>query len=151
MYLNCHTYFSLNHGVLSVEALVAEAQRCGAERLVLTDIHNTSACFDFVKACREQGIQPLLGIEFHREGKPAYIGIAQNFTGFRELNEFLSRLNLSTAPAPARPPRLNHVFYIWPMHAAPTHPLQDHEFIGVHPLTRSSWRIILYQGFATNW
>ena len=67
MYLNCHTHFSLNYGTLSPEALVQAAKAKGVKALALTDINNVSGAFEFVEACKKQGIKPNLGIEFRNE------------------------------------------------------------------------------------
>ena len=42
MFLNCHSYFSLNYGILSVEELLQYAKETGITHLALTDINNTS-------------------------------------------------------------------------------------------------------------
>ncbi|MCZ2339038.1 MAG: PHP domain-containing protein, partial [Chitinophagales bacterium] len=62
MYLNCHSYFSLRYGTIAPEELPVLAKKFGIEALVLTDINNTSCAFQFVQACRAQGIKPVLGI-----------------------------------------------------------------------------------------
>ena len=94
MYLNCHSYFSLRYGTLSIEKLVDEAVSCGVKVLALTDINNSTGIMDFVAACKEKGIKPIAGIEFRRDDRLLYIGLAQDNEGFRELNEFLSHHNL---------------------------------------------------------
>ena len=66
MYLNCHTRFSFHYGVLSVEELLEEAQRCGIHKLVLTDINNTSAVLDFIRLAPKYEVEPVVGIEFRR-------------------------------------------------------------------------------------
>ena len=90
MYLNCHTRFSFHYGVLSVEELLQEAQRCGVRKLVLTDINNTSAVLDFIRLAHKYEVEPVVGIEFRRGDKLQFIGIARNNDGFEELNRFLS-------------------------------------------------------------
>ena len=40
MYINCHSYYSLRYGTLSVERLCELAAAAGVQRLVLTDINN---------------------------------------------------------------------------------------------------------------
>jgi DNA polymerase-3 subunit alpha len=123
----------MGFGTLSVEELVAEGVRCGATRMVLADIHNTSCFFDFAKACGVQGIQAIPGISFHRSGRLAYVGIAQNATGFRELNEYLSKLNLASEEPPPLAPLLNHVFFVYPLHGTPGTFRSEREFVGVQP------------------
>src|SRR5690606_34424937 len=74
MYLNNHTYYSLRYGTLSPQQLVEQAVACGMTRVVFTDINNTSALFEFYKACREAKVTPIAGIEFRQDNQVRYIG-----------------------------------------------------------------------------
>ena len=64
MLLNCHTYYSLCYGTLSVEQLLNEVKQKGYERFVLADINNTSACIETVRQSTSLGLKPILGIDF---------------------------------------------------------------------------------------
>lgn len=55
MYLNCHSYFSLCYGTLSVERLVEEAIRKGVTAMALTDINNSTGVLDFFSAALKGG------------------------------------------------------------------------------------------------
>ena len=121
MYLNCHSYYSLRYGTISVENLVKEAVRAfnpvapaGPPALALTDINNSTGVMDFIAACKENGIKPIAGIEFRQEDKLLYTGLAKNNDGFRELNEFLSRHNLKSLPLPDLAPEFENVVIIYP-------------------------------------
>jgi DNA polymerase III alpha subunit len=131
--LNAHSYYSLRYGTIPVEQLAAEAAKLGTETLALTDINNSTGIIDFVKACKKEGIKPVAGIEFRRDDRLLYIGIAMNNEGFRELNEFLSQHNLEETPLPDRPPEFANVFVVWPFSNPPAHKLADREFIGIRP------------------
>ncbi|MFT7280802.1 MAG: DNA polymerase III alpha subunit, partial [Cyclobacteriaceae bacterium] len=61
MYLNCHSYYSLRYGTLSVEQLVAEGAKNGVPFLALTDINCSTGVYDFVLACQAQNIHPIVG------------------------------------------------------------------------------------------
>ena len=68
---------------------------------------------DFVKACRQQNIKPIGGIEFKNGDELLYIGIARNNDGFEQLNRFLSNHLLSNEPLPQRAPELYPgIFYL---------------------------------------
>ena len=95
MYLNCHSYYSLRYGTLSPEDLVKQALGLKTKTLVLTDINNSSAIFEFVKSCKENQIKPIVGIEFRKNNQYLYTGIAKNNEGFKELNSFLTEYNLA--------------------------------------------------------
>lgn len=134
MYLNCHSYYSLRYGTISIEALVAEAKRNQVEALALTDINNTMGIIDFVKECRVNGIKPIAGIEFRDDKfRLLYTAIAINNKGFREINEFLTHHNLSKTPLPPVPPAFHNTCIIYPYSSGmPVH-LKENEFIGIQP------------------
>ncbi|MBL6964316.1 MAG: PHP domain-containing protein, partial [Bacteroidetes bacterium] len=134
VYLNCHSYYSLRYGTLSIDALIEYALNYNLQSLTLTDINNSMGIPDFVKKCREHGIKPLAGIEFRdTENQLLYIGIAKNNDGFRELNAFLSKYNLAKRKLPQIAPEFNHVFIIYPFSSRKNPKLRDHEFIGIRP------------------
>ena len=64
MYLNCHTYYSLRYGTMSVEQLVQEALAVSADTIVLTDINNSTAIPEFAGECSKNNIKAIAGIEF---------------------------------------------------------------------------------------
>ena len=66
------------------------AQENGAQKFVLSDINNTSACLDFVRLAPKYGIEPVLGIDFRNRAIQQFVGIAKNNKGFEVLNEYLS-------------------------------------------------------------
>ena len=74
----CHSYYSLRYGTMSVETLVEKAAGKGIPALALTDINNSMGTMDFIRACREQGLHPVAGIEFRDGNRLLYTGIARN-------------------------------------------------------------------------
>jgi DNA-directed DNA polymerase III PolC len=134
MFLNCHTYYSLRFGTLSPLQLVALAKEKGIGKLALTDINNTSCTLEFYQACRQEGIEAVLGIEFRsREGALLYVGLARNNEGFYQLNRFLSEHSEEGKVLPKRAPMLEHTFIIYPIDYDLRQPLEDHEYIGIRP------------------
>ncbi len=134
MHLNTHTYYSLRYGVLSPEELAQKALSLGIKVMVLTDINNSTGLFDFIKACREVGITALAGIEFRKDHKLLYIGIAKNNQGYMELNNFLTRHNLSNKPLPNKANAFDHAYLIYPYGSIQPKELQENEFVGIQPL-----------------
>lgn len=131
MYVNCHSYYSFKYGTMPVEKLVEEAKKFDVPRLALTDINNTSGIFRFVRLCRENGIDPVVGIDFRAGRTCEYIGLARDNQGFYELNRHLSaRLRM---PGKFSPPESDHIFIIYPWEKAPRRPLREHEYIGIRP------------------
>ena len=133
MYLNCHSYYSLRYGTLSIDRLVEEAVIHGIESLALTDINNSTGIVDFVKACNKKRIKPLAGIEFRDGGQLLYIGLARNNEGFREMNEFLSRHNEEGISLPPVAPSFRQAYVIYPFAGSLPRKLRDNELIGVKP------------------
>ncbi|QNF31331.1 DNA polymerase III subunit alpha (plasmid) [Adhaeribacter swui] len=128
-----HSYYSLRYGTLSPEEVVAMAAKLGYQSVVLTDINNTSGVFPFIAACRQQQIQPVVGMEFRRDNQLLYTGVALNQAGFQELNQFLSHYQLQQEPLPDEPSVFNHTIIIYPMAVGTTKLLRDNEYIGVRP------------------
>lgn len=114
---------------------MTHARKLGIEALALTDINNTSGCFPFVQQCKREGVKPILGIEFRRDNRLLYVGIARNPEGFRQLNEMLTDCSLQNLPLPDLPPPMPDTFIIYEAGKAPK-PLADfadHEFLGIRP------------------
>ena len=133
MYLNCHSYYSLRYGTFSVEALVKKAKALGADALALTDINNSSGMIDFVKACKNHEIKPVGGMEFRDGDELLFIGLARNNAGFRELNEYMTAINLGKQEFLAVAPDLNDVYVIYPFGKMIDRPLKPYEYIGIKP------------------
>ncbi|NQT57349.1 MAG: PHP domain-containing protein, partial [Bacteroidetes bacterium] len=133
MYLNAHSYYSLRYGTLSPEDLVKESSKRGIKIIALTDINNSTGIPDFVKLCRKEKIKPVPGIDFRDGDQQLYIGLAENNEGFRELNSFLSRHNLTGTPLPQFAPAFKNVWVIYPFGSRLPDNLRDNEFIGIPP------------------
>lgn len=134
MILNAHSYYSLRYGTYSVEELVADAARHGHTALALTDINNSTGTVDFVKACRQQGVKPIAGMECRRNDKVLYTLLARNNAGFRQINEFYTHYSLQKLDLPDAPPAFDDVYVVWPLELAPQRKLEDNEFICVKPV-----------------
>jgi DNA-directed DNA polymerase III PolC len=131
MYLNCHSYYSLRYGTMSVEQLVQKALVAGTDTIVLTDINNSTAIPEFAGECSKNNIRPIAGIEFRNGNELQYIGIARNNSGLRELNEFLSDLNFNKISVPFPAPQFNESYIIYSLKKIPKRKLFDNERIGI--------------------
>jgi DNA polymerase-3 subunit alpha len=67
-HLHTHTEFSMLDGAARVADLVAAAQADGQPALGITDHGNMYGVLDFYKACREAGINPVIGTEAYMAG-----------------------------------------------------------------------------------
>lgn len=134
MYLNCHTYYSLNYGTFSEVELLEMAQSYGLNSLGLTDINNTSACLNFVRKANEYKIKPVLGIDFRNDADQQYVGLAKNNEGFRQLNEYLSEFLHNRKPMPSSAPKLSETYFIYPFEKIlqlEKETFEENEFIGI--------------------
>jgi error-prone DNA polymerase len=131
MYLNCHTYYSLHYGTLSVADLLDLAIRNGVRTIALTDINTTMGIPEFVKNAEEKGIKPIAGCEFRNEDDLLYIGLAKNREGLKELNDWQTEHNLQEKSYPADAPVFQHVFVIYPFGRKSPKELHENEFTGI--------------------
>ena len=133
MFLNCHTYYSLRYGTLSPEELVEWAKRRGITTLALTDINNTSCTYEFVRRCERESIKPVVGIDFRRDGRRLYTGLARNAEGFCELNKLLTDCSLDGRPLPDQPPLMANTWIIFPRLFKPITDFRENELLGIRP------------------
>tara|TARA_R110001599_G_scaffold129880_1_gene304624 strand:- start:1812 stop:3059 length:1248 start_codon:yes stop_codon:yes gene_type:complete len=63
--LHMHTYYSIQDGLCSPEAMVKRAKQLGMKYLAITDHGNIDGWISFQQACKEHDIIPILGCEFY--------------------------------------------------------------------------------------
>lgn len=132
MYLNCHSFHSLHYGTIPLTDLVQQAVASNVKAMALTDINTVTGIYDFIKACNEVGIKPLVGIEFRSNNQLRFIGLAKNAKGLSEMNRFLTKHNFDGTPLPLSAPDLDQGFIIYPLENVPDN-LKENEYIGIRP------------------
>ena len=105
-HLHVHTEYSLLDGSCKIKELAARVKELGMDSLAITDHGVMYGVIDFYRACREEGIKPVLGCEvyvapgsrFDREpggsGDDRYyhlVLLAENDTGYHNLMKLVSR------------------------------------------------------------
>lgn len=95
VHLHLHTQYSLLDGAARIEKLVKVLKERGALACAITDHGNMYGTVKFYKACKDNGIKPILGTEFYvandytqKTGKFDYahlILLAKNDVGFKNL------------------------------------------------------------------
>ena len=140
MLLNCHSYYSLRYGTLSIKQLIEQAKLLNISALALTDIHTFYGRFEFIQLCKEANIKPIIGCEFRNNHQLQYIGIAKSEKGIAEMNRLLSMHNENKQPYSAIAPNFEDIFVIYPLQNCPKK-LKENEYIGVKPTERN----LLYQ------
>ena len=97
-HLHVHTQYSLLDGAARISDLVARAKEMGQTALAITDHGVMYGVIDFFKACKKEGIKPILGMEAYvaprsmadREGTQDreyahLILLSKNETGYKNL------------------------------------------------------------------
>ncbi len=65
VHLHNHSDFSLLDGAASIPRYIAKAKACNMKALALTDHGNMFGAITFYNACRQNGINPIVGCEFY--------------------------------------------------------------------------------------
>ena len=65
VHLHNHSDFSLLDGAASIPKYIAKAKACNMTSLALTDHGNMYGAVTFYKACKENGINPIVGCELY--------------------------------------------------------------------------------------
>ncbi|KKT44371.1 MAG: polymerase III, alpha subunit protein [Parcubacteria group bacterium GW2011_GWA2_44_15] len=107
VHLHVHSHYSLLDGLSKIPDLVAYGKEQGATALALTDHGTMAGAVEFYKACKKEGLKPIIGVEtyvahttydnknFAEEQKPYHlILLAKNFTGYKNLLKLVSRSHL---------------------------------------------------------
>ena len=102
-HLHTHSHYSLLEALPKIPDLVKKAKKCGMESLALTDSGNLYGAIEFYKECKENGIKPIIGVDFYvalrtRHDKEARIDnqrsrlvlLAENETGYKNLLKLVS-------------------------------------------------------------
>jgi DNA polymerase-3 subunit alpha len=131
MYLNCHTYYSLHYGTISISELLDSAIQNGINSIALTDINTTMGIPEFVQEAQKKGIKPIAGCEFRNEDELLYIGLAQNREGLKELNDWQTEHNLQEKKYPADAREFKYVYIIYPFGRKTAAELRENEFTGI--------------------
>ena len=103
--LHCHSYFSLLDGMASPEEIAKRAKEVGCPGVALTDHGSVAGIYRMYKACNEQGIKPILGMEGYfvenmqarnKEEIRYHLTLwAKNTEGYRNLLALSSYANLN--------------------------------------------------------
>lgn len=104
VHLHNHSDYSLLDGAAPVKEMVATAKRLGMPGIAITDHGNLFGALTFEKACREEGINPIIGCEFYVAGSSRkekagsengnryyhFLLLAENQEGYRNLIKLTS-------------------------------------------------------------
>ena len=98
VHLHNHSHYSLLEALPKIPDLVKKAKKLGMESLALTDAGNLYGAIEFYKECLDEGIKPIIGVDFYvavrtRHDKEARVDnqrtrlvlLAENETGYQNL------------------------------------------------------------------
>lgn len=107
VHLHNHTHHSLLDGLTKVDELVERVKYLGMSAVAMTDHGTLSGAIEFYKACKDQDIKPIIGIETYvaartihdrdpAKDKARYhlILLAMNNTGYQNLMKLSTTANL---------------------------------------------------------
>lgn len=107
VHLHNHTHHSLLDGLTKVGELVAHVKSMGMDSVAMTDHGTLSGAIEFYKACKAEGVKPIIGIETYvaartrhdrdpAKDKARYhlILLAMNNTGYQNLMRLSTTANL---------------------------------------------------------
>ena len=107
VHLHNHTHHSLLDGLTKIPELVQRVKEHGMQAVAMTDHGNMSGAIEFYKACKAEGIKPIIGMEAYvaarsrtdrdpAKDKARYhlIILAMNHTGYQNLMQLSSKANL---------------------------------------------------------
>jgi len=96
--LTVRSHYSLMWGVPSIRRLCRAARQMGYDRLALTDTDNLYGLWPFLKACRQEGLRPMIGAEVTDPGSgQRAVCLVENDTGYRNLCRLLTRRHCDAA------------------------------------------------------
>ncbi len=103
-HLHTHTEFSLLDGACRIEQLVRSAKSMGMQSLAITDHGNMYGAVQFYKACKKEGIKPIIGCEVYVAPRTRFdkekvldkdynhlILLCKNETGYKNLINMVSK------------------------------------------------------------
>jgi len=115
VHLRVHSAYSLSEGALKIPEIVALCKTAKMPAVAITDTNNLFGALEFSAACKEGGVQPIVGCQLaladwrtaegRAEGRAGIVRaldqivlLAQNDSGYRNLMRLSSRAYLEPGP-----------------------------------------------------
>ena len=109
VHLRVHSAYSLSEGALKIPEIVALCKAAQMPAVAIADTNNLFGALEFSAACKEGGIQPIIGCQLALAGeRPERTGVnrdydqivllAQNATGYGNLMKLSSAAYLGPGP-----------------------------------------------------
>lgn len=105
VHLHNHTHYTFQRALGNPERLAKRARELGQNAVAITDAGNLYGAFEFYQACIEEGVKPIIGVEFliskkgraNREKDNEFYEIvllAKNYNGYKNLINLVTRSQL---------------------------------------------------------
>ena len=107
VHLHVHTEFSLLDGACRIRDLVRRVKELGQPAVAITDHGVMYGCVDFYRACREEGVKPIIGCEVYVAARTRFdrvheldsdhrhlVLLCRDEEGYRNLSYMVSQANL---------------------------------------------------------
>ncbi|MCW5772878.1 MAG: DNA polymerase III subunit alpha [Rhodospirillaceae bacterium] len=117
IHLRVHSAYSLSEGALKIPEIVRLAKGAAMPAVAITDTNNLFGALEFSSACKEGGVQPIVGCQLTLAGERGdrdrtgtnrdfhtVVVLAQDAAGYGNLMKLSSRAYLE--PGPAEPPHV---------------------------------------------
>jgi DNA polymerase-3 subunit alpha len=112
IHLRVHSAYSLSEGALKIPEIVSLCKTAGMPAVAITDTNNLFGALEFSAACKDGGVQPIIGCQLslaeERQERgaivrsyPSVVLLAQNEAGYRNLMRLSSRAYLGPGPGEA--------------------------------------------------
>ncbi|MBV7363819.1 DNA polymerase III subunit alpha [Actinomycetaceae bacterium TAE3-ERU4] len=84
VHLHCHTDYSMLDGAARIKPLVAKAKESGQKAIAITDHGFLFGAYEFYKACKDEGIKPIIGLEAYLTPGTSRFDTSRVFWGTKE-------------------------------------------------------------------
>ena len=103
-HLHVHSEYSLLDGACRIKGLAKRAKELGQDAIAITDHGVMYGCVDFYKACRAEGVKPIIGCEVYVAPRTRFdkvyeqdsearhlVLLCENEQGYKNLCQLVSR------------------------------------------------------------
>ena len=96
--LSMHSCYSLMWGTAFPFEICRAAKEMGYSRIALTDTNNLYGLFPFLRACRQEGLIPIVGAEItEKDSGERVVCLVENSQGYKNLCRLITRRHMDTA------------------------------------------------------
>jgi error-prone DNA polymerase len=92
--LHAYSGYAFGRGAMLAEEVPAFAVQAGYAAAAIADPHSLVGCVEFAKACRRNGIRPLIGAAFELPEGGEIVLVARTKAGYRNLSQLVTQCHL---------------------------------------------------------